>query len=239
MTQYFRFAFVFVLMVGLVSACSSTSEDAANTEANTENATSSSQQQSEWISLFDGETLDGWHRHENLPGDQVGGKWEVVDGAITGDQDPPGHGGFLVTERGFEDYVLEMETNLDYPVDSGVFLRVGETGKSHQVTLDWRPDGAIGAIYLPWTQGGVHENPGGREHFNKGEWNDLRIRIEGDPAHIQAWLNGTKITDFQHTDETTKGVPEQGGIALQVHPGESYEAGNKVRFRNIRLRPLE
>ncbi len=234
MIQNLRFAFVLVLMVGIAAACSSTASDSADSET----AAASGQQKSEWISLFDGETLDGWHRHENLPGDQVGGKWEVVDGAITGDQDPPGHGGFLVTEKEFEDYVLEMETKLDYPVDSGVFLRVGETGKSHQVTLDWRPDGQIGAIYLPWTQGGVHENPSGREHFNKGEWNDLRIRIEGEPAHIQAWVNGTKITDFQHTEETTEGVPESGGIALQVHPGDSYEAGNKVRFRDIRLKPL-
>ena len=42
--------------------------------------------------------------------------------------------------------MLTLETKLDYPVDSGVFLRVGETGESHQVTLDYRPDGDIGSI---------------------------------------------------------------------------------------------
>lgn len=234
MKYTFRLSFFLLLFATLLSACSSAPDDTAETD----NASASVDQEGEWISLFDGETLQGWHRHENLPGDQVGGKWEVADGVIVGDQDPPGHGGFLVTERQFEDFVLELETKLDYPVDSGVFLRVGETGKSHQVTLDWRPDGQIGSIYMPWTQGGVHENPEGREHFKRGEWNDVRIRMEGEPAHIQAWVNGTKITDFQHTEETTEGAPTRGGIALQVHPGESYEAGKKVRFRNIRIKPL-
>lgn len=191
-----------------------------------------------FIPLFDGKTLQGWHRHENLPGDRVGGKWEVVDGAIVGDQDPPGHGGFLVTDEAYRDYVLKLETRLDYPVDSGIFLRVGETGKSHQVTLDHRPDGTIAAIYMAYLQGFVAESPAGSEHFEADAWNDVTVRIEGEPAHIQVWLNGTKVTDFQHTPETSEGAPSTGAIGLQVHPGDSYEAGNKVRFRNIRIRPL-
>src|SRR5690606_41445614 len=62
--------------------------------------------------------------------DQVGGLWEVVDGAIVGDQDPPGHGGFLVTDGEYSDFELALETMLDNPIDSGIFLRVGEDGKS-------------------------------------------------------------------------------------------------------------
>lgn len=197
-----------------------------------------SPQDSGFVSLFDGTTLDGWQRHTGLPGDQVGGKWMVVDGAIVGDQDPPGHGGFLITTESYSDYVLTLEAHLDYPVDSGLFLRVGEDGKSHQVTLDYRPDGDIGSVYLPWTQGTVYENDDGVKYFEEGTWNDLAVRIEGEPAHIQFWINGELVTDFQHTEETTQGVPRTGSIGLQVHPGESYEAGKKVRFRNIRLKPL-
>src|SRR5690606_1550590 len=191
-----------------------------------------------FVSLFDGETLTGWSRHMGLPEDQVGGLWEVVDGAIVGDQDPPGHGGFLVTDGEYSDFELALETMLDYPIDSGIFLRVGEDGKSHQVTLDYRENGDIGGIYLPWTQGSVYPNPDGIQHFREGEWNDLRIRIEGEPARIQFWLNGELVTDFQHTEETTQGVPRSGKIGLQVHEGASYQAGKKVRFRNIRIRPL-
>lgn len=214
-----------VMLAAFASACALRSVDVAGDDA--------------FVALFDGETLDGWERHTGLPEDQVGGKWEVVDGAITGDQDPPGHGGFLVTTSEFGDFELVLETKLDYPVDSGIFLRVGEDGKSHQVTLDYREDGDIGGIYLPWTQGGVFSNPEGVDHFRPEEWNDVRIRIEGEPSRIRFWLNDELVTDYQHTEETTQGVPRRGTIGLQVHPGESYEAGKKVRFRNIRIRPLE
>lgn len=206
--------------------------------SDTLNTLTAAEQQAGWHLLFDGETLDGWHRHMNLPGDQVGGQWDVQDGAIVGDQHPPGHGGFLVTDDVYRDFVLTLETKLDYPVDSGLFLRVGDTGASHQITLDYRPDGYIGAVYMAYLNGMVYENPSGIEHFKKGAWNTVKVRIEGNPAHVQFWLNGRLVTDFQHTEATTEGAPQEGTIGLQVHPGESYEAGNKVRFRNIQVKPL-
>ena len=241
--------FFAVLLVGGLSACSSTSEPAASGPAAPASAPagasaseaasrSSGGPRDGFVSLFDGETLEGWHRHEDLPGDQVGGKWEAAGGAIVGDQDPPGYGGFLVTDDAYRDYVLTLETKLDYPVDSGIFLRVGPTGESHQVTLDYRPEGTIGAIYMAYLNGFVQQSPDGWDLFERNAWNDVKVRIEGEPAHIQVWLNGERITDFQHTAATTEGAPATGSIGLQVHPGESYEAGNKVRFRNIEVRPL-
>lgn len=191
-----------------------------------------------FVSLFDGKTLKGWKKHMGLPADNIGGQWEVIDGVIAGDQDPPGKGGFLITEGKYRDFILKVETRIDWPVDSGIFLRVGEDGKSHQVTLDNRPEGEIGGIYLPWTQNYVMHNPDGIKHFKQREWNALQIQIQGEPARIQAWLNGQKITDFQHTAETTKGVPKEGSIALQIHPGGDWVQGNKARFRNIRIKPL-
>lgn len=223
-----------VLMLFLfAAACASAPEEGSDT------ASDPATDADDFVSLFDGTTLAGWERHMDLPEDQIGGKWEVVDGAIVGDQDPPGHGGFLVTTEQYGDFELALETRLDYPVDSGIFLRVGPDGKSHQVTLDYRDGGDIGAIYLPWTQGGVYSNPAGIEHFEEDAWNDVRIRIEGEPSRIQFWLNGELVTDFQHTEETTRGVPREGFIGLQVHPGESYEAGKKVRFRKIRIHALD
>ncbi len=191
-----------------------------------------------FVSLFDGETLDGWHRHEGLPESNIGGKWEVIDGAIAGDQDPPGAGGFLTTTGSYKDFVLRLEANIDWPVDSGIFLRVGPTGKSHQLTLDNRPEGLIGSVYLPWTQGRVFDNPDGAERFESGEWNDLEVRMEGEPARIQFRINGHLVTDFQHTEETTEGVPTEGTLALQIHPGGDWVDGNKARFRNLRIKTL-
>lgn len=226
-----------VLLMISLTACSKPSKEIRTGTGEQSSAVDTSDQG--FRSLFDGETLEGWKRHENLPGEQNrGGKWEVVNGAIVGDQDPPGHGGFLITTDTYENFVLKLESKLDYPVDSGIFLRVGEKGKSHQITLDYRPDGTVGAVYMALLQGFVHK-VNAIERFKKGEWNDLKVRIEGHPAHIQFWLNGEKVTDFQHTEKTTEGAPERGAIGLQVHGGESYKAGKKVRFRNIQIKELK
>ena len=189
-------------------------------------------------SLFNGRDLTGWKRHDNLPDHGLAGKWTVEQGAIVGIQDPPGQGGFLTTSHTFRDFELRLETKIDWPFDSGVFLRVGPDGKSHQVMLDYRPGGEIGAIYCPWTHGFVHHCPDGKQYFKRGEWNKLRIMCEGEPARIRVWLNGTLITDFQHTAQSTAGIPEQGTICLQVHPGGKGHESSKARFRNIFIRKI-
>lgn len=199
--------------------------------------------ESAFRSLYDGKTLDGWWQQNKVPEFHRGGKWEVVNGNIVGVQYPPDRGGFLATEEKFGDFDLRFEFKLDYPTDTGVFLRMADTGQSHQVTLDNRPGGDFGAIYLPWTQASVKKNPDGIKHFKKDDWNKGEIRIEGEPARIRFWLNGDLIQDFQHTAETTKGVPRSGYIGIQVHPTVkthlNYKEGNKIRYRNIRIHSLD
>ncbi len=195
-----------------------------------------------FIPLFDGKSLAGWRPHNGVPKAHVGGKWVVRDGALVGDQGPPGKGGFLITDGRYGDFILRLEVKMDYPTDSGIFLRMGEDGKSHQLTLDHRPLGEIGAIYLPWTQSRVLRNPEGVKSFNRDDWNEVEVRIEGEPARIRFRLNGDLVTDFQHTPETTMGVPAVGYIGLQVHPTVPnltvWKEGNTIRYRNIRIRPL-
>ena len=189
------------------------------------------------VSIFDGKTLSGWHKPQGVPADYRGGKWEVIDGTLVGDQDPPGMGGFLVTDKIYRDYVIEFDVNLDEPADSGVFLRMGEDGKNHQLTLDNDQSKKFGDVYLSWGRETVHEAPEGKKHFRQGAWNTVKIQIQGEPARIQFWLNGVAITDFQHTAETTSGVPKQGRIGLQIHDGKDSSYG-KVRYRNIRVTEL-
>jgi hypothetical protein len=189
-------------------------------------------------SLFDGSSLTGWKKHEGLADHGIAGKWFVEDGCIFGMQDPPGQGGFLTTLRKFRDFEVELETKIDWPFDSGVFLRVGPTGRSHQVTLDYRPEGEMGGIYIPWGPGFVQHCPEGIKSFKKDEWNKVKVECRGEPARIRVWINGTMVTDFQHTAETTKGVPEEGTLCLQVHPGgEGYDK-SRALFRAIRIREL-
>ena len=199
----------------------------------------STRQAEVFVSLFNGKDLTGWKRHEGLPGDdEPTGKWTVEDGTIVGVQDPPGKGGFLTTLQRFRDFELQLETKIDWPFDSGVFLRVGADGKSHQVTLDYRPKGQIGRIYCPWTHAVVHQCPEGIKHFKAGQWNRIRIVCTGEPARIRFWLNDKLVTDFQHTEATTSGIPQEGTIALQIHPGGKGYDKASARFRNILIRRI-
>ena len=189
------------------------------------------------VSIFDGKSLSGWHKPKGVPKEYLGGKWEVVDGTLVGDQDPPGVGGFLVTDKIYRDFIIEFEVQLGSPADSGVFLRMGEDGKNHQLTLDNDKAQKFGDVYLSWGRGTVHEAPEGKKHFRQGAWNSVKIQIQGEPARIQFWLNGVAVTDFQHTADTTSGVPKKGRIGLQIHDGGDGSYG-KARFRDIRVTEL-
>lgn len=187
-----------------------------------------------FVRLFNGRDLAGWKKHER----HNEGEWTVEDAAIVGVQDPPGSGGFLSTVEKFRDYELRLDTKIDWPFDSGVFLRVGPRGKSHQVTLDYRQGGEIGGIYGSGKGGWVKHCPEGIKYFKMDEWNQIKIICQGEPARIRIWVNDTLIMNFQHTEETTLGTPEEGTICLQIHPGGQGYDKSKARFRNIRIREL-
>jgi len=195
-----------------------------------------------FVSLFDGETMNGWRPHLGVPKAHIGGKWEVRDGMLIGDQDENQGGGFLITDGKYENFILRFDLYQDYPTDTGIFVRMQEDGKSHQITFDNRPEGQIGSIYLPWTQRRVHDNLDGAKFFQQGAWNHVELRVEGEPSRIQLFINDAKVTDFQHTAATTKGVGTKGHIGLQVHPKTPgiihWKAGNTIRYRNIRIKPL-
>ena len=196
-----------------------------------------------FVSLFDGKTLSGWTKHEGMPPLHLAGKWWVENGMLLGTQDPPGKGGLLWLDRQYTNFVLKLSVQLTYPMDSGVFLRVGPDGRSHQVCLDYRPGSDVGAIFIPFVRHGyVYRNQEGARLVRPDGWNDLEIRMEGEPARIRVWMNDRMLTDFQHTEETTKGVPPSGGIALQVHPDvpnlTTWKPGAVVRYRNLRIKEL-
>lgn len=93
-----------------------------------------------------------WHRKR--PESQARlkhvGRWEVVDGAIVGGQDPidSGLGAYLISERTFADFELEIEARPDWPVDTGIMLRAHELGiVGYQVLVDHRPKGGIGGVF--------------------------------------------------------------------------------------------
>jgi hypothetical protein len=220
--------------------------------------------ESGFVSLFDGETLKGWHvsaltGHSRASGNRSGGRWVVEDGAIVGTQDIPGNGGIIITDMAFGDFEVALEMKNDFGPDSGLFLRSTEDGKAWQAMVDYHARGNLMGIY--------GEGLGGRPavsnyrfdgavdrirvltnapvpfplipeswpfFWRHGQWNELRARIVGNPPHITTWINGVRIMEWKETEVRH---PARGGIALQVHGGGDL-TGQFVRYRNIRVRAL-
>ena len=72
------------------------------------------------------------------------------------------------------------------------------------------------------------------EFWKHGEWNELRARIEGNPAKITTWIKGVKFLEFQDKEKRM----DKGHIALQVHGGGDHTK-SFVRYRNVRVKELE
>ena len=124
-----------------------------------------------FVSLFDGETLNGWRKLTEYSGDH--GDWQVIEGAITGDQYPEGEGGLLVTEASYSSYEVYAEVRCDYPLDSGLFLRVQPDVLSYQITIDYRPTGEVGAVYIPRAGGFAEHCEIGKYLWKDGQYNAI------------------------------------------------------------------
>jgi hypothetical protein len=162
--------------------------------------------------------------------------WTVEEGCIVGRQGPNGEGGLLYTEQAYSCFELRLDVMLDHPFDSGVFLRMvppSENKKGAQLTLDWRDDGQIGALY---SDGYVQENPEGGRLFQKDAWNELVVRCTGFDMRVEATLNGKPLVDCTYPAERFLEFAARGLIGLQVH-GARGDTG-AARFRNVRIREL-
>lgn len=198
----------------------------------------------DWISLFDGKTLDGWTPR--------GGKapYRVEDGAIVGTTVPGVEvkgkmksgtpNTFLCTDTMYGDFILELEFNVDPAMNSGVQIRSNslkeyKNGRVHgyQVEIDPSARAWTGGIYDEGRRGWLCDLEGkeeARKAFKNGEWNHFRIEARGDS--IKTWVNGIPAADL--TDFMTA----SGFIALQVH-GSKEKERHEVRWRNIRIQDLD
>lgn len=115
-------------------------------------ASAAEKQEAGFQSLFDGQTLKGWHAsaqtgHSRASGNKSGGRWVVENGAIVGSQDMPGNGGILLTDEQFGDFEVVLEMNNDFGPDSGLFLRSDEQGTCYQAMIDYHGGGNLMGLY--------------------------------------------------------------------------------------------
>ncbi len=189
----------------------------------------------EWVELFDGKSLNGWR--------QRGGKatYRVEDGTIVGASAPNTPNTFLCTEKDWDDFELEIEFKVDPLLNSGVQIRSNSLPEYHdgrvhgyQVEIDPSDRGWTGGIYDEGRRGWLAplaENTAARYGFREGQWNKLRIVAIGDS--IKTFLNGVPAADL--VDSKTA----NGFIGLQVHSVGDKRESLEVRWRNIRLRPID
>jgi Domain of Unknown Function (DUF1080) len=213
--------------------------------ANQENTLTAAEKAEGWKLLFDGTTLNGWrgYRQTGVPDG-----WKVVDGTIA----RVGKGGDLVTADQFDNFELKIDFKISPRGNSGIFYRGVEK--------------ADGPIYHSAPEFQVLDNAGHPDAKNgpdrfcganyalnaptkdackpAGQWNSARIVVNG--AHVEHWLNGEKVVEYELWSPTWKkgvlaskfkewpeyGMAKKGHIGIQDH-------GDEVAFRNIKIKPLK
>ncbi|MBC7744524.1 MAG: DUF1080 domain-containing protein [Flavobacterium sp.] len=201
--------------------------------------------------LFDGKSLNGWHAF-NKSGEIK--NWTIQDGALVclgaavGDS-----GGDIVTDAEYENFEFSWDWKIDKGGNSGVMYHVvesskykapWETGPEYQMIDD---DGYQDKLE-DWQKTGVDYAMNITNDKKKvspvGEWNSSKIVYNN--GHVEHWLNGEKIVEFQAGDEKwlknktegkwkdypDYGSAKKGHVALQDH-------GNKAYFKNIQIKELQ
>jgi hypothetical protein len=203
-----------------------------------------------WKLLFDGKTTQGWHtfKKQTFPdkGWVVEGGWLHCLGLGGGNKG----GGEIVSDAEFNDFELQWEWKLARAGNSGVKYFILDSrnealGHEYQMLDDERASGvdkgnrkqltaSFYAVLAPTTPPPVKP---------PGEINSSRIIVKGN--HVEHWLNGVKVLEYECGSEEVKaavaaskfkkaasfGDKVRGRLLLQDHNSE-------VWFRNVRIREL-
>ncbi len=183
--------------------------------------------------IFNGKDLAGWHVQNGTA------SYAVKEGVIVGTSVAGSPNSFLVTDKTYGDFILDIECKIDSTQNSGIQLRSESTpeydnGRVHgyQVEIDPSERKWTGGIYDEARRGWLYPltyNPAAQEAFKQGEWNSLHIECIGN--NIRTWLNGTPAAFV--VDSLT----HEGFIGLQVHAvNKASDAGSHVYWRNIHIK---
>jgi len=222
-------------------------------DCNKDNKLTPKEKSAGWMLLFDGKSLSGWHGYNG----QDTKSWAVEDCTLKSVGTEGNYGSDLradlVTAQQFENFELSIDWKASKGGNSGVMYAVVEdpkykaawmTGPEYQFIDDigfpdkleeWQKAGANYAMHLPNNQ---------KQLKPVGEWNNTRIVVNG--PHVEHWLNGKKILEFERWNtEWTKlrnsgkwkeapdyGLAKKGHIVLQDH-------GSVFWFKDIKIREIK
>jgi hypothetical protein len=218
-------------------------------------------QAGDWVTLFDGKTLDGWKQANGTA------TYEVVDGSIVGTTVEGSPNSFLFSEKEYGDFELEFEVKVDDALNSGVQIRSRQkTAADEAASAKGKAKGkgnprndAAGRVFGPQVE--IESSPGqsgwiygeatglgwlspepndadpkvnAHSHMKNGEWNQYRVVAKG--ARIQTFINGEAVADLTHED-IFKTHPK-GYLGLQVHGIKPGTGPYSVAWKNIRIKEL-
>lgn len=236
-----------VALVALVAACSSSSGNASAGSSASAAATASppvaTTPVGEWRSLID-PALSAWrgYREQGIPKG-----WSVADGVLAKTEAIND----LVSRDEFESFELEFDWKIHARGNAGVFYRGTEefqkmyfTAPEYQLLDDpGHPDGrnpltSAGANYA------LHPAPRGVVK-PADQWNTARIVVRG--QHVEHWLNGQKLLEYQFGSPDWEAKmkaskfatwPKYGRIA-RGRIGIQGDHTGELSLRNMRIRELQ
>ncbi|MEX1233070.1 MAG: DUF1080 domain-containing protein [Planctomycetaceae bacterium] len=174
-----------------------------------------------WITLFNGEDLEGWKISDN-------GQFKVEDGTIVV-SGPRAH---LFTEEEFTNFEFTADVMTTPGSNSGIYFHTKfqeegwpEIGHEAQVNVSQGDPVKTGSLYNVVK---LFETPA-----KDNEWWTQKIIVEG--KHIQIFVNDEKVVDYVEPDEV-EGTRKlsSGSFALQAHDPASV-----VYYKNIKVKVLE
>jgi hypothetical protein len=181
----------------------------------------------DWVSLFDGKTLDGWNKVGNE-------SWTVEDGLIHGKGLTKDYG-YLETEKQYKDFQLSLRFKCVGDGNSGVFFHsafkpgTADVTQGMQFEIDCTMMRHTAGVYAEDGRGWVvWPSPENEGVVRMGEWNEYLVEVVGN--RYKSRLNGVQMVDF--TDP--KASSWDGTIALQLHAGGR---GN-MQFKDLWIRDL-
>jgi len=179
----------------------------------------------EWVSLFDGETMDNW---EKVGGDDS--KWEVCDGALCGS----GNGSMLVCTKGpYKNFRYRAEVMINDKGNSGLYFRTTRRpgfSDGYEAQIDSTHGDPIrtGSLY-----GMCHVY---KRLVEPGTWFTYEIEVRDNVwrdranTRIKVTVNGDELYEFLDFEMLFK----EGHFAFQQH-----DPGSKVKIRNIEVIELD
>ncbi len=198
--------------------------------------------------LFDGTDASAWKGWRK---DSIGPGWHVMDGMLMR-QSQDGVAGDIITRDTFANFELRLDWKLEPGGNSGIMYHVRNpqsdseatymSGPEYQVLDDSGYADGRNRLTSAAADYGLYPSPAGIVR-RPGQWNEARIIVNG--PHVEHWLNGVKVVDYQLWSDDWKakvaaskfrawpeyGMSRSGHIALQDHSGPVY-------FRDIRIKVL-